>query len=130
MSDTTINISAESLEGFVSGVFQHAGCDKGGARDMASCLVQTNLWGIDSHGVIRVGKYLDRLEKGAMNGRPQITTLRSDKSLEVLDADNGSGYVAGRAAMARAIELAKQQNIAAVAIINSNHCIQNGNHKG
>ena len=122
MSDTTINVSAESLESFVAEVFRNAGCDQDGARDMASCLVQTNLWGIDSHGVIRVGKYLDRLKKGAMNGRPQIETLRAGKSLEVLDANNGSGYVAGKAAMARAIELARQQNIAAVAIINSNHC--------
>jgi len=40
----------------------------------------------------------------------------------VLDADNGAGYVAGRAAMTRAIELAKTGNIAAVGIINSNHC--------
>ncbi len=117
-----INVSSESLERFVATVFRHAGCEEDGARDMASCLVQTNLWGIDSHGVIRVGKYLDRLESGAMNGKPQIATLRADKSLEVLDADNSSGYVAGRTAMTRAIELAKQQNIAAVAIINSNHC--------
>ncbi len=122
MSEATINVSAESLERFVARIFRHAGCEEDGARDMASCLVQTNLWGIDSHGVIRVGKYLDRLGNGAMNGKPQIATLRADKSLEVLDADNGSGYVAGRAAMTRAIALAKQQNIGAVAIINSNHC--------
>jgi LDH2 family malate/lactate/ureidoglycolate dehydrogenase len=42
--------------------------------------------------------------------------------LEVLDADNGSGYIAATAAMRRAIELAKESNIAAVGIINSNHC--------
>ncbi len=40
----------------------------------------------------------------------------------MLDADKGGGYVAGRAAMSRAIELAKTGNIAAVGIINSNHC--------
>ena len=122
MSDATINVSAESLQGFVAKVFRRAGCNQDGAEDMAASLVQTNLWGIDSHGVIRVGKYVDRLEKGAMNGKPQIATLRAGAGLEVLDADNGSGYVAARAAMARAIELAKRQNIAAVGIINSNHC--------
>ena len=122
VSDATINVSAESLEGFVARVFRHAGCDENGASIMASCLVQTNLCGIDSHGVIRVGKYVDRLRNGGMNGVPKIRTLRADAGLEVLDADNGPGYVAGKAAMARAIELAKEQNIAAVAIINSNHC--------
>ncbi len=122
MSDNTFNVSAESLETFVTQVFQKAGCSKSGAQDMAQCLVQTNLWGIDSHGVLRVGKYLDRLRSGGMNGNPELRTLKSETALEVLDADNGSGYIAGKAAMARAIELAEKQNIAAVGIINSNHC--------
>jgi len=122
MTNTTINVSADPLEAFVRQVFANAGCDPSGAADMAQCLVQTNLWGIDSHGVLRVGKYLDRLRSGAMNGTPEIKALQSGTALEVLDADNGSGYVAGKAAMAHAIELAKEKNIAAVGIINSNHC--------
>jgi LDH2 family malate/lactate/ureidoglycolate dehydrogenase len=122
MADETFNVSAESLESFVTQALRSAGCDDSGARDMAQCLVQTNLWGVDSHGVLRVGKYLDRLQNGSMNGKPDIKILQAGAGLEVLDADNGSGYVAGKAAMARAIELAEQQNIAAVGIINSNHC--------
>ena len=122
MPDNTVNVSAESLEVFVSQVFQKAGCNESGATDMAQCLVQTNLWGIDSHGVLRVAKYLDRLRSGGMNPTPEIRALQAREGLEVLDADNGSGYIAGRAAMTRAIELTKKQNIAAVGIINSNHC--------
>ncbi len=122
MSDNTFNVSAESLETFVTQVFRKAGCSDSSARDMAQCLVQTNLWGIDSHGVLRVRKYLDRIRSGGMNGSPELKTLKSDAALEVLDADNGSGYVAGKAAMVRAMQLAEQQNIAAVGIINSNHC--------
>ncbi len=122
MSDEIFNVRAESLEAFVRQVFLKVGCNESSAADMAQCLVQTNLWGIDSHGVLRVRKYLDRLRSGGMNGAPVLRTLKSETSLEVLDADNGSGYVAGRAAMARAMELAERQNIAAVGIINSNHC--------
>jgi len=117
-----MNVTAESLSGFVTAVFQAAGCSEAGARDMAECLVQTNLWGIDSHGVLRTPEYLKRFQSGAMNSQPDIRTLKSGSGLEVLDADNGAGYIAGRAAMARAIELAKAGNIAAVGIINSNHC--------
>ncbi len=117
-----INVSAESLETFVSGIFRHAGCSEADAADMAQCLVQTNLWGIDSHGVLRVPEYLDRFQSGAMNTAPETRTLKAGSSLEVLDADNGPGYIAARFAMSRAIELAEQGNIAAVGIINSNHC--------
>jgi LDH2 family malate/lactate/ureidoglycolate dehydrogenase len=122
MTNNTVHIAAQTLRTFVTEVFEKAGCDASGARDIAACLVQTNLWGIDSHGVLRVGKYLDRIRSGGMNGKPQLKTLNTGQALEVIDADNGSGYVAGRAAMARAIELARDHNISAVGIINSNHC--------
>jgi LDH2 family malate/lactate/ureidoglycolate dehydrogenase len=117
-----MNVTAESLTGFVTGIFKAAGCSEANAQDMAECLVQTNLWGIDSHGVLRTPEYLKRFQSGAMNRQPEIRSLKSGSGLEVLDADNGAGYVAGRAAMTRAIELAKTGNIAAVGIINSNHC--------
>ena len=122
MPDATFNVSADSLERFVTQIFRNAGCSESHATDIAQCLVQSNLWGIDSHGVLRTSKYLDRLRTGSMNATPTLRTLQSAAGLEVLDADNGSGYIAGRAAMARAIELAGQSNIAAVGIINSNHC--------
>ena len=122
MGTRTIKVSAETLTGFVTEIFKSAGCPGQGARDIAECLVQTNLWGIDSHGVLRTPEYLKRFLSGAMNHQPEVRTLKTGGALEVLDADNGAGYVAGRAAMARAIELAKTGNIAAVGIINSNHC--------
>ena len=122
MSTRVINVAAKNLTGFVTEVFKNAGCPDEGARDVAECLVQTNLWGIDSHGVLRTPEYLKRFLSGAMNNQPEVRTLKTGGALEVLDADNGAGYVAGRAAMSRAIELAKTGNIAAVGIINSNHC--------
>jgi LDH2 family malate/lactate/ureidoglycolate dehydrogenase len=57
-----------------------------------------------------------------MNARPEIRTLHSVAGFDVLDADNAAGFVAGRAAMARAIELAESSAIAAAGVINSNHC--------
>ena len=122
MSTREIRVTAENLTGFITAVFKSAGCPGQGARDVAECLVQTNLWGIDSHGVLRAPEYLKRFVSGAMNSQPEVSTLKTGGALEVLDADNGAGYVAGRAAMSRAIELAKTGNIAAVGIINSNHC--------
>ena len=113
----------DSLERFVSRIFeQGGGCPPEDAKTIAQCLVQTNLWGIDGHGVIRVPIYLERFENGAMNNRPKVRRVRAEGGLEVLDADNGAGYIAGRAAMQRAIELARDKAIAAVGIINSNHC--------
>lgn len=122
MSATRTRIATDTLIDFVRGLFQDGGCPADDALAIAQCLVQTNLWGIDSHGVIRVPEYLARFRSGAMNAKPGIRAIRSDSGLEVLDADNGAGYLAGRAAMTRAIELARENAVAAVGIINSNHC--------
>lgn len=122
MAATDIRVSVETLSRFVSEIIQDAGCNEEHSATMAECLVQTNLWGIDSHGVIRIPEYLERFRSGAMNAQPRVQTLRSGGGLEVLDADNSAGYIAGRAAMSRAIEIARDNAIAGVGIINSNHC--------
>jgi LDH2 family malate/lactate/ureidoglycolate dehydrogenase len=122
MASDEIRVSAESLRRFVSGIIQDAGCSEANAGSMADCLVQSNLWGIDSHGVIRIPEYLERFRSGAMNTSPDVRMRSADGGVEVLDADNSAGYIAGRAAMSRAVELARDNAIAAVGIINSNHC--------
>ena len=72
MSDNSIKVPADKLAVFVSRLFQDTGCSEPDAATMAQCLVQSNLWGIDSHGVLRTSKYLDRLRSGGMNARPEI----------------------------------------------------------
>jgi len=123
MSAKKTRVPHDSLARFVAEIFeQGGGCPESDANTIAQCLVQTNLWGIDGHGVIRVPIYLERLRNGAMNSHPRVHSIRSEGGLEVLDADNGAGYIAGKAAMQRAIELARDKAVSAVGIINSNHC--------
>lgn len=109
------------LYDFTKEMFSRAGMGEEGAATCADCLVQTNLWGIDSHGVLRVPIYIKRLLSGAMNRAPDIKSLKDAGALEVIDGDDGCGYVVGRAAMARAIEKAEQFSIGAVGAIRSNH---------
>ena len=122
MPDAPINVSADTLLRFVRQIFHAAGCGADDADTVARCLVHSNLWGIDSHGVLRVGKYLERLQSGAVNPAPKVESLKTAANVEILDADNALGFVGATSGMARAIELAGRGNIAAVGVINSNHC--------
>jgi len=58
---------------------------------------------------------------GSCNPKPNITTIKSAITLEVLDGDDGAGQIVGREAMLRAIDLAKTYNIGIVGVIRSNH---------
>ena len=121
MAENDVLVRPEDLEPFVDELFRRAGLAPDDAAYCAPCLVNTNLWGIDSHGVLRLPAYLQRLRKHALNPRPQTRLLRGSQGLEVMDGDDGPGFVVGRDAMLRAIELAEIHNVGVVGAIRSNH---------
>ncbi len=88
---------------------------------VSDCLVDANLMGLDTHGVIRLQFYMDRIEAGGNNPRPKIKTLRDGPATALLDADNALGPVGGKAAMDLALSKAGTIGIGAVAIRNCNH---------
>jgi LDH2 family malate/lactate/ureidoglycolate dehydrogenase len=121
MSEESTLIPTNKLQDFITRLFDQAGLNQEEAAYCGYAMVQTNLWGIDSHGVLRAPIYLQRLVSGAVNNNPKIETVRGGLALEVLNGDDGMGYVVGKAAMQRAIELAEQFNIGAVGVVRSNH---------
>lgn len=121
MAETMISIPSETLRGFVTDLFHQAGLNAEDAAFHADALVQTDLWGIGSHGVLRVPIYIQRVLSGAINATPNIHKLRGGLALEVWDGDDGAGFIVGRDTMRRAIELAKTYGIGAVGVVRSNH---------
>jgi LDH2 family malate/lactate/ureidoglycolate dehydrogenase len=91
------------------------------AATVADCLVEANLMGLDTHGVIRLKFYLDRVKAGGNNPRPQIRTVKETAFTALLDADNALGPVGGTKAMELAIAKAKASGIGLVLIRRGNH---------
>lgn len=116
-----IIVDHKVLQNYIAALFQHNGMTEEDAAFTARSLVDTNLWGVDSHGVLRAPIYLQRLKNGAVNPRPDVKIVKSAITMEVIDGDNGSGQVVGRDAMQRAIMLAQQYNIGMVMVSMSNH---------
>lgn len=119
--ENTVRMNGDTLVAFIKELFVKAEMDPEDAEFHAQSLVNSNYWGIDSHGTIRVPAYFKRMLNGGINVKPDIKVVSGDGSLEVLDADGAAGFIAGRAGMSRAIEKAKQSGIAAVGVRNSNH---------
>ena len=67
----TIYIPADPLTDFCAEIFARVGCRSEEADRVSASLVDANLTGHDSHGVIRVPRYVDWVRTG---------DLRSDKS--------------------------------------------------
>ena len=91
----TVLMRGETVTAFTQELFQKAGMSEPDAKYHAECLVNTNYWGIDSHGVIRVPAYFKRMLNGAINTNPQIKVVRGEGCLEVLDVDAAAGFIGG-----------------------------------
>ncbi len=120
MSDNISIPAAETID-FLTGFLAHLGLSPSDAETCARDLVQTNLWGVDSHGLLRLPIYAQRISDGSVNIHPDVKRLGGRGGFEVWDGDAGLGYVVGHRATDRAIELAQENGIGAVAVRNSNH---------
>jgi len=120
LSEVTF-VSAEKLRRICAEIMEAAGVRPAEAALIADCLVYANLRGVDTHGVIRLKFYLQRIAAGGDNPHAQIAVIRESPTTALLDADNAFGPVAGVRAMDMAIAKARDGGIAAVAIRNANH---------
>jgi LDH2 family malate/lactate/ureidoglycolate dehydrogenase len=121
MPDADVRVDRHDLERFVAAVFRACGMRDEDAALVAGSLVQTDLWGKGSHGVMRVPHYAERMLGGAVNPRPDIKVVRGERAFQIVDGDDGPGFLAGRAAMLRAVELAEAHDVGAVGVVRSSH---------
>ncbi len=116
------SVSADALRIWISRVFVVAGMPEADAEQSAGQLVQTSLWGIDSHGVSRVPHYLNRLRRGSIKARPEMAFEATGPATGNVDGDHGLGFVVCTFAEDKAIELALAGGAGVVGVRNSSHC--------
>jgi LDH2 family malate/lactate/ureidoglycolate dehydrogenase len=114
-------VDPDRLIDFASAVYQSAGVPATDARLIADTLVQADLWGHQSHGVLRLGWYLDRLRNKVMNPVTTPEFAADAGAIAVIDGHDGVGHVLTVLAAREAIKRAKAHGIGAVAVRMSNH---------
>jgi LDH2 family malate/lactate/ureidoglycolate dehydrogenase len=91
------------------------------ARLVADSLVQADKWGHQSHGVLRLPWYVERLRKGAMKAVTDPVALVDTGAMLLLDGRDGIGQVLTERARVEAVHRAREHGIGAVGVRNSNH---------
>src|SRR5215471_12442275 len=116
-----ILVSHRKLFAFCRCSFERLGLSAADARIVAENLLFANLRGVDSHGVIRMKIYADRLRAGGFKAKARPKVISDEPSAALLDARHGVGQVAAMAAMKLAISKAKRTGAAVVSVRNSSH---------
>lgn len=114
-------VSADRLRELVRDVFAGAGCTSEEAARVARYLVEANLVGHDSHGVIRVPSYVDWLRTGKVLAGQRIEAVFENSAIAVVDGKFGLGQTVGEQAVQLGVEKSAKHGVAVVALRNSGH---------
>ncbi|MCH5676632.1 Ldh family oxidoreductase [Streptomyces gilvus] len=120
MSDR-ITVSPEWLAEAVSTVFAAAGLSPRAASVVAESLVEADLRGTPSHGVLLVPMYVERLRKGSVSTHENAEVVVDAGAIAVLDARHALGQLTGDQAMDLAIDKARTYGIGAVTVRRAFH---------
>ncbi len=116
-----MRINADELQTFITDIFVTAGCSDAEAGRIAGNLVEANLKGHDSHGVIRTERYVGWLAKGVQLPDQELTIVTETPSFAVVDGNYGMGQTVGPLAVAKGIELAAANGVAVIALRHAGH---------
>ena len=115
------NVTAEKLTEIAMGLLLAAGASEEEAVTIARYNIGANLVGHDSHGIILIPQYIDRIKAGhIVPGAPFVITQETPTTT-VIDGNWGFGYVCTDRAMRLTIEKAKTQNVAAATVFHQSH---------
>ncbi|WP_374444440.1 Ldh family oxidoreductase [Stella sp.] len=114
-------VAAERLHRQIVAILAAWGMDAEIAEATAGAMVDTDLRGIDSHGVTMLIIYEERLRAGRLALRARPAILRETPVTALMDAGGGLGHFPSLAAIDLAIAKARRMGVALVAVRNSNH---------
>ena len=115
------NISAETLTAAGVTILSAAGLPTDQAAVATEHLVESNLVGHDSHGIIRIPSYVKSLQSGELRPVGNQKVVRETPSTLVLDANSSFGIVLAYEAMREAVRRAGAHTFGAVAVHHSGH---------
>ena len=105
----------------ITDIFKAKSCNNYEAKTIAERLCGSNLKGHDSHGIVRVPRYVLWMEWGWVfpNIKPEL--IVDSGALALIDAKQGFGQVAGEFAVDEGIKRAKLHGVSVVGLKNSGH---------
>ncbi len=121
--EMAIKVSSANLYNFCLSCFTKIGLLEEHAKIISDTLVQANLRGVDSHGVIRLPGYIERTRRGLINYQENVKIINKNLSISVIDGENNFGQIVAYYGMQEAIQKAEQQEtgIGFVGINHTNH---------
>jgi LDH2 family malate/lactate/ureidoglycolate dehydrogenase len=119
--ENPVLVDHKRLGEFITDMLAALGMPRHIAGHSAALMVQTDLRGVDSHGIGMLPKYVEWTRAGYIVPAAEPLVVRDDMATALLDGRKGLGYWTSTKAMTLAIDKAKTFGVGFVAVRNSNH---------
>lgn len=103
-------------------LLRRAGMPEEPANRSAELLVLADIWGIGSHGLLRLPYYLARLSAGGVNPTADLHVVRDTGAVVAYHGANGLGHWQAWHAAEVAAARAAEHGVAVVSVGSSSHC--------
>ena len=114
-------ISERDLHDVVRRVLDAAGASTENASRMADALVSANIRGVDTHGVFHLNGYVQAVLDGKLDAAASPSIVRETANTALVDGNRTFGHVAAKFATDIAVRKAKENDIAVVGLLRSEH---------
>jgi LDH2 family malate/lactate/ureidoglycolate dehydrogenase len=114
-------VQADRLCSIGSALLRAAGASQEEADAVAVGCIDANLAGHDSHGIIAIPTYIERIKAGHIVPGAKWTMVQESPATAVIDGHWGFGFYVNAKAMQLTIQKAKNSNVAAVTVYRQSH---------
>jgi LDH2 family malate/lactate/ureidoglycolate dehydrogenase len=116
-----MHVPAKHIREQLLSVLRAWGMSEAHAETTADMMLETDLRGVDSHGISMLPTYDREFRAGRLNMRPSFKTVREGPAMALIDADASLGHPVSVHAMNLAVDKCRQSAVAVVSVFNSHH---------
>jgi LDH2 family malate/lactate/ureidoglycolate dehydrogenase len=116
-----MRVPAKQIHEQLASVFRAWGMSDAHAETTAEVMVETDLRGVDSHGISMLPTYDNEFRAGRLNMRPVFKTVRENPAIALIDADASLGHPVSVHAMSLAVDKCLTSGVGVVTVFNSHH---------
>jgi LDH2 family malate/lactate/ureidoglycolate dehydrogenase len=116
-----MRVPADQIRRQLVSVLRAWGMSDAHADTTAEMMLETDLRGVDSHGISMLPTYDREFRAGRLNMRPQFKVVREGPATALIDADASLGHPVSVHAMNLAVDKCREIGVAVVSVFNSHH---------
>ena len=121
LDEARVTVAVDEIVDLVTEIFENLGCSQSSSREIAEHLADSNLCGMESHGLMRTLQYAKQFEEGTMRPEAEAEIRVNQNGAVIVDGNGGHGVPAMRIAIDEACRLARESGVSAVAVCNVGH---------